>query len=95
MSQRRRSGPLGGAADAEQTRIEDNPWWTPSAPEVSLRWWESVPTAYWQGLVDGAALERARREPVDDQVHRDAVRRALHIVERGEHRDHADRGVAA
>jgi hypothetical protein len=85
----------GSAATKPLDTAEDNPWWGQNAPEVSLRWWESVPTAYWQGLVDGAALERAQREPEDDIVHRTAVRGAIRLVVRTERRERADRGEAA
>jgi hypothetical protein len=74
----------GSAATKPLDTAEDNPWWGQNAPEVSLRWWESVPTAYWQGLVDG-----------DDIVHRTAVRGAIRLVVRTERRERADRGEAA
>lgn len=104
MPQTQRSGPRHHSRPASnytdsdgtgQARQSPEPWWTGNGWRDAVAWWTSVPLAYAAGLADGAALERARREPLDDQVHRTAVRRAVRIVEQGEHRDRADRRGAA
>jgi hypothetical protein len=54
----------------------------PLDPWDAIDWWESPAAAYWRGLVDGARLERARVDAEDDALHRAAVRRARHAVNR-------------
>jgi hypothetical protein len=70
-------------------------WYAPNAPRETIAWEASVPLAYWAGLQDGVELERRRRDAEDDQVHREAVRRAVRIAERGEARDRADQKAVA
>lgn len=69
------------------------PWWDPTGEHWGdvVDWWRSPALAYLKGLRDGAQLERERQARIDEQAHREAVRKALRVVEVGAARERADR----
>jgi len=69
------------------------PWWHSSVDDWTLttEWWTHPASAYLAGLVHGVQLERDRQAEIDDQVHRQAVRRALDFIAVCEAREEAAR----
>lgn len=64
------------------------PWWHEGADwTLYINWWTDPALAYLAGLQHGVQLERDRQAEDADQVHREAVRRALAFVERCEARE--------
>jgi len=64
------------------------PWWHDAVDDWTLTtdWWKHPASAYLAGLVHGVQLERDRQAVIDDDVHRETVRRALAFIERCEAR---------
>lgn len=102
MTSTRGSGPAqqGEAAPAttssQPTRVAEKsstPWWAANG------WREALDLAtaerhqvYAAGLHDGIELERYRREPEDDAVHRLAVHGVVQLLDVAERRERVERG---
>lgn len=88
--------PAGGSGRAakpvEQTTssIEPAPWFAENLHWSDVvEWWTSPALAYLAGLQHGVRMERERQAADDDAAHRDAVRKALRVLEVGDARTRA------
>lgn len=64
------------------------PWWHASVDWTAVTdWWADPALAYLAGLQHGVQLERDRQWTEADQVHREAVERALDFIAVCEERD--------
>lgn len=79
-----------GLTAANTTPAADDTGWR--RPQDLIDWWASPALAYWQGLQDGAAMQREHDAADDDAVHRAAVRNARRLIEVCERREAYDRG---
>lgn len=74
------------------SRTPPAPWWHSAVDWTEVTdWWQHPASAYLAGLQHGVQLERDRQWVEADQVHRDAVRRALAFIAVCEAREEADR----
>lgn len=73
------------------TTADDTGW---RRPQDLIDWWTSPALAYWQGLQDGAAMQREADAFSDDALHRATVRNLRRFAEVCDYREAYDRGEA-